>query len=186
MRFRNHQNLTLELYQALFYEKKRCFDIEVPHDETIQAHFGQNDKLSFSIEPNIFNVVFNDLFLAHEETSQQIEINCLFSFYFAHDIYKVNISKGSHFRTTIENGFLGIYFRRACKSARTTKNVWALAALSGLSERMVSQYIHAVMVINVQKFADLLRGSDCWAYSLAFDAARNHGTSSMMSTFVSF
>lgn len=49
-----------------------------------------------------------------------------------------------------------------------------LSSVSVLSQRMITQYVHAVVVINLQKIADLLRARACSAFSLAFDAGANH------------
>lgn len=58
-----------------------------------------------------------------------------------------------------------------------TKTVWGLGVLLDLMENMVSQYIQALVDVNLQQFSQLLCDKNRWAYPIAFDAATNHGNS---------
>eukprot|EP00171_Calliarthron_tuberculosum_P002039 IDg2039t1 len=132
--------------------KLQFFEKEVPHKETIVAHFGNRDIRVYLVNRPIIDTVIQKYSLALMETLLTPSQTCC--------------RKGMRIHT--------LYVAGVAHVARTFGHV---PNMSGVYEGAVQQIVQAVVAVNLQNLHILLCDKRAWCFSIAFDAGTNHGDS---------
>ncbi|CAN8075503.1 unnamed protein product [Agarophyton chilense] len=111
---KNQHNFGWRKYQTMESSGRNIFlEAEVPYVERITSHFGTKDELIFKVKQGILKDIIIELLTKREESLQQMERICPFKFDADKKQYVVAIKKGIHFRMTIGNVAIGIFFMKA-------------------------------------------------------------------------
>lgn len=91
--------------------------------------------------------------------------------------YTLKVTNKLNFHIVIGQVALGSSFRMTSESIARHRTNRALAYIGSISEREVARYVQAITEINLYRIGKILKDDRCWAFSIAFDGANNHGES---------
>jgi hypothetical protein len=163
----------------LFFEGGSC----VPYANTVDAHLvDSSGEMLIWISKDIVVKVLGEMLFDPLESSEKFES--------ALSIFKTDYdgASGERERMVTNKKVMafalvfyyvgaGLSFRQACACLKATSDRTGLKKLSGLREQDLCMFVRAAVGINLQKMSDLLRRTNCWSFSIAFDGATVQGRS---------
>lgn len=157
-------------------DRETLFKVETPYSMTINAHYGATDNhIRERIVPSIVDDVLKSMLLGDE--SGTTSLGSCFTFDVNDNSYTLKVTNKSNFHIVIGQVALGSSFRMTSESIARHRTNGALAYIGSISEGEVARYVQALTAMSLQRIGNILKDDRCWAFSIAFDGATNHGES---------
>ena len=164
--------------------KKSYFQNDIPHQETIQAHFqGTQVPHHEFVDKTIVDGIIGDMYF-HPENEEQVKEGAL-SIFQGNDgqCYRFTIKNPLQFSLVVDYLSIGVSFWMVVSILLRTKEHTGLASVGSISEKKVRSYAGFVCAINLQQIKELLEY--CWTFSVVMDMA-SHMFSSYLDIQICF